>query len=131
MARCKRWYKGGEGHGAAQEKEGNVDTNTGNKAHSRTQSRTQHRMRRAGHETWERDSELLCGSISEIVITEKVQQIRRRHDGAIQRGRCAMIRGHSRYDRDAQGVKPDAGCRIQPTGHGTQDAGHRIQDTGD
>ena len=107
---------------AAQEIEG-VDTNTGNKAHSRAQSRTQdagHRMRRAGHETWERDSELLCGSISGIVITEKVKQIHRRHDGAIQRGRCAMIRWHSRYDRDAQGVKPDAG-------HGTQDAGHRMQ----
>ena len=84
-------------------------------------------MRRAGHETWERDSELLCGSISEIVITEKVQQIHRRHDGATQRGRCAMIRGHSRYDRDAQGVNPDAGRRIQSTGHGTQDAGHRMQ----
>lgn len=74
-------------------------------------------MRRAGHETCERDSELLCGSISEIVITEKVQQIHRRHDGAIQRGRCAMIRGHSRYDRDAQGVKPDAGTQSR-----TQDA---------
>ena len=81
-------------------------------------------MRRAGHETWERDSELLCGSISEIVITEKVQQIHRRHDGAIQRGRCAMIRGHSRcrYDRDAQGVKQDAE-------YSSQDTGHRMQDT--
>ena len=87
-------------------------------------------MRRAGHETWERDSELLCGSISEIVITEKVQQIYRRHDGAIQRGRCAMIRGHSRYDRDAQGVKPDAGRRTQNTVHRTRDAGCRTQNTG-
>ena len=77
-------------------------------------------MRRAGHETWERDSELLCGSISEIVITEKVQQIHRRHDGAIQRGRCAMIRGHSRYDRGAHGVKPDG--RTQDAGHRTQNA---------
>lgn len=116
--------KGAKGHGAAQEIEGNVDTNTGNKAHSRTQSRTQdtgHRMRRAGHETCERDSELLCGSISEIVITEKAQQIHRRHDGAIQRGRCAMIRGHSRYDRDAQGVKQDT-KQAQDTGHRTQNA---------
>lgn len=105
--------KEAKGHGAAQEIEGNVDTNTGNKAI--VGRKAGRRMRRAGHETWERDSELLCGSISEIVITEKVQQIHRRHDGAIQRGRCAMIRWHSRYDRDAQGVKPDAGRRTQET----------------
>lgn len=115
MARHKRKYEGRRKKALCKRIVDVVDRIMRHKAQSRTQD-TGHRMRRVGHETWERDSELLCGSISEIVITEKVQQIHRRHDGAIQRGRCAMIRGHSRYDRDAQGVKPDAGRRMQDTG---------------
>ena len=41
-----------------------------------------------------------------------------------------MIRGHSRYDRDAQGVKPDSGHGTQNTVHRTRDAGRRTRDTG-
>lgn len=60
MDAAQEKVRGAAQEGTVQEIVDVVDRIMRHKAQSRTQD-TGHRMRRAGHETCERDSELLCG----------------------------------------------------------------------